>query len=682
MLLVSDSARGRPGRSSAQTSDAYKPHIDGLRAISIIAVLGYHGAISGFGGGFVGVDIFFVISGFLIINQITASLSAQRFSIWDFYARRALRILPPYYLVLIVTFLIALLLLRSPRELDDFRRAALLAPIFLTNVHFFLKSGYFDLDSHEKPLLHTWSLAVEEQFYLLAPLILMAAFYFARRGRFKDSRVVFATALVIGVASFIGCILFTLPGRNPAFYLPMWRAWEFVAGGAVGALATLRFGRWNDAVGTLTGLVGLTLIVSSVTLFGEVTAFPGSAAAIPVLGAVLVLFSGLAAPSAPVAVVLSTVPFRFVGRISYALYLWHWPFLVFGRFLPFEVSDTVVVTVALSLSFIFAVATHYAIERPIVDWRRKSAFAREPRLQRKVVYVAVGASILGAVAMGSVSWFAFWAVKQNPMLAAVEMANVKGSGACLDPTGDAEKSCLDGTKPLGFIVGDSHALAIQGRVEYEAEQDGDRLLSLVIAGCNPVVFVTNPTFGATNSVCAPLFKKFEHFTGEMGAEPQFAVVAGIWNVVIENAAPTDEGAETRFRDGMAKLLSILAEGGQRRVLLVGPVPELHLKDPYNCIALKRSFGLSVESCGVPRAEVEARRKRTVTIMKALAAEHPNVRFIDPVDVFCDAKLCLPLKDGAIAYMDSNHLNPYGAKILFNRFRSDFLWAFKGDGAKS
>jgi hypothetical protein len=168
----------------------------------------------------------------------------------------------------------------------------------------------------------------------------------------------------------------------------------------------------------------------------------------------------------------------------------------------------------------------------------------------------------------------------------------------------------------------------------------------------------------------------------MGAEPQFAVVAGIWNVVIENAPPTDEGAEARFRDGMAKLLSILAEGGQRRVLLVGPVPELHLKDPYNCIALKRSFGLSVESCGVPRAEVEARRKRTVTIMKALVAEHPNVRFIDPVDVFCDAKLCLPLKDGAIAYMDSNHLNPYGAKILFNRFRSDFLWAFKGDGAKS
>jgi len=679
MLLVSDSVRGRPAaRPTSQGADSYKPHIDGLRAISIIAVLGFHGFVPGFGGGFVGVDIFLVISGFLIINQITQALQAGRFALWDFYARRALRILPPYFLMLVVTFLVGLLLLRSPRELDSFARSVAMAPAFLTNFHFYLKSGYFDLDSHEKPLLHTWSLAVEEQFYLLAPLILMGVFYLAARTRIRSTRALFLAAAAIGIASFIGCIAYTMPeGRNAAFYMTQWRAWEFVAGGAIGAVTGLRFGRWNGVVATAIGLVGLTLIVVSVALFGEVKDFPGAAAAIPVAGAVLVIFAGIAAPAAPVAVVLSTAPFRFVGRISYALYLWHWPFLVFGRFLPFDIAEPVVVTAALSLAFVFAVATHYAMERPIADWRRTVGLGKNARLQRKVVLVSVGASIVFAVGMGSVGGLAFWAAKQNPMLAAVDMAKVSGSGECLDPSGAAEAVCMDGSKPLGVIVGDSHALAILAQVEWEAEQNGDRLLSLAIPGCNPVAFVTNPEFGANNPVCAPLFEKFERFTAKMGEETQFAILAGIWNVVIENAGPGDSGAVERFRSSMAKLLDILAADGERRVLLVGPVPELHLKDPYNCIALTRSFDLSVDSCGVPRREVEARRQRTVTIMRELVQDRPNIRFIDPIDLFCDATLCMPLQDGAIAYMDSNHLNAFGAKLLYHRFRNDFLWAFKG-----
>ncbi|MBX3576042.1 MAG: acyltransferase [Rhizobiaceae bacterium] len=212
-------------------------HIDGLRAVAVIAVVGFHAGLPGFGGGFVGVDVFFVISGYLIINHIVDELRAGRFSPMRFYARRALRLLPPLLLVIAASTVLAAAILVSPGEWEWFTLSAVAAALFASNVYFLLKQGYFDLDIYEKPLLHTWSLAVEEQFYLVVPVLIVGCFFVASRWRRDPIRVLVVVAVVVLVASLAGSIAYTVPtGRNQAFYLMHWRAWEFAAGGLVGLL--------------------------------------------------------------------------------------------------------------------------------------------------------------------------------------------------------------------------------------------------------------------------------------------------------------------------------------------------------------------------------------------------------------------------------------------------------------
>jgi peptidoglycan/LPS O-acetylase OafA/YrhL len=210
----------------------YLPFVDGLRAVSILAVVAYHVGLPGVPGGFIGVDIFFVISGFLIINQIKSGLEAGRYSIWMFYAQRALRILPPYFIMLLVVYAAAPFFLSTTEVYWDFLSSAVTAPLMVTNVTFYLTQGYFDIAAIEKPLLHTWSLAVEEQFYWLAPVLLLAVF---RLGGGRFGRLSVVIGLLLATASLIGAIAETdASGRNAAFYLPQWRGWEFLLGGLIG----------------------------------------------------------------------------------------------------------------------------------------------------------------------------------------------------------------------------------------------------------------------------------------------------------------------------------------------------------------------------------------------------------------------------------------------------------------
>ena len=165
-----------------------------------------------------------------------------------------------------------------------------------------------------------------------------------------------------------------------------------------------------------------------------------------------------------------------------------------------------------------------------------------------------------------------------------------------------------------------------------------------------------------------------YFMERIGDETTFAIFGGIWNVNLETD-PGDTAAPERFRDELTALFERFSDGGRRRLLLVGPVPEFSWNDPFRCIVLSRRVGLGVDRCGLPRSEVEARRRRTVAILREVVQNFPNARYVDPIDIFCDQRMCLPLKDDGVAYLDATHLNPYGAKLLFDRFEADFLWAF-------
>jgi len=691
MHLAADGTR--PASRAAVRGSDYKPHIDGLRAVSIAAVLGFHAGVPGFGGGFVGVDIFFVISGYLIINQIVNGLAEGRFSIADFYARRALRILPPYLVVLLVTLAIGLVLIRSPRDLDNFAASAAFAPVFLTNVYFLKKSGYFDVGASERPLLHTWSLAVEEQFYLIAPLLLAGLFWVAWRRGWQPKFLLAAAGAAIAAFSLAGCLYLTPPDAhpivadpNPAFFLTQWRAWQFVAGGAI-AFAVARVTVRRELVAALAGLAGLVLVGLSiglvglewldvrVGLYGRVSGYPGSAALLPTLGAVLLIGSGLLSARSPAARLLSLAPLLFLGRISYALYLWHWPLLVFGHILPLDLSPAMMNAAALALAFVLAVATHYWIERPIAAWRLRPLLRADYRFATRIVAVGVAGCLAVAGISGALAGSALFRAKENPLLAGAIDASVRGSGSCLDAVGPEAAACFDGSRPLGVLVGDSEAYALLPRIEYEAERNDVRLFAFTVPGCNPLHLFSDPDYAKKTPFCQGLLPKMEQLE-ELDGRAEFAIFQALWNSMLANAQGRP-GVEQDFRQRLTRLVTAFAGGGQRRILIVGPIPQMHVADPFTCIDLTRTLGLAAERCGVTREEVDGLRRRPMEILREVAASLPNARVVDPTDIFCGERFCLPVQNGSITYMDAGHLNDYGARLLYEHFRADFEWAFQG-----
>lgn len=296
----------------------YRPDIDGLRAVAVLPVLLFHFHIKLFSGGFVGVDIFFVISGYLITQIIHADLKRDRFSLITFYERRIRRIFPALLAVLAVTTLVAFIVL-LPTEVEDFGKSLLAATVSFSNVYFWSRSGYFDAAASSQPLLHTWSLGVEEQFYLLFPLLL--AWVYRKAPRYLPHVLV-----AVGLTSFVAAVYVMRTDPSSAFYLPHLRAWELMLGAllATGAVPPLKKA-WQREVASGTGLA---LIAFSILTYTAATPFPGWKALAPCIGTGLILAAGRTGSSV-VGRLLSLKPLVWIGLISYSLYLWHWPVIVF-----------------------------------------------------------------------------------------------------------------------------------------------------------------------------------------------------------------------------------------------------------------------------------------------------------------------------------------------------------------
>lgn len=314
-------------------SSAYRADIEGLRALAVIPVILYHARLFS-PGGFVGVDVFFVISGYLITKIITSHLRCGHFTLAGFYQRRVRRIFPALFLMFAVSSAFAYLLL-LPHELMQFGKSLIASAAFVSNVFFSSQSDYFDVASEQKPLLHVWSLAVEEQFYILWPLIVVALNKKAgEKGTLLFCVIVSFTSLLYGE-------YFVHQAPTAAFYLLPARAWEL----ALGALLAMfiNFGWFRQTpryVADIASIVGIALICVAIFSYDEVMPFPGFAALVPCVGAALVIGAGESRTTLG-GRLLSLPPFALIGRISYSLYLWHWPILVFshiylGRELRFD----------------------------------------------------------------------------------------------------------------------------------------------------------------------------------------------------------------------------------------------------------------------------------------------------------------------------------------------------------
>ncbi len=640
-------------------------HVDGLRAVAILSVVGFHAGVPGFASGFVGVDVFFVISGFLIINQIVAAMEAGRFSVWEFYARRVLRILPLFLLVLLVSLGLSLVILVSPYEWEWFGLSGGFAALFVSNHYFLSKQDYFDLDMYEKSLLHTWSLSVEEQFYLFVPLILLALFLIAARLRIAPARALAGAALVIFAGSLLGCILLTSSsGKNVGFYVAPWRAWEFVAGGAIGFLgAAFRERAIGPARAEVLGLVGLAAILAAAALGLDNGFYPGVAVVLPVVGTVLVILAGLAHPGGSAVRVLSLGPLVGIGLVSYGWYLWHWPLLSLARIADFGRIDQGRDLVVAALSFGLAILTYQLVERPVLAWRRGADLKV---LSRRIVGFGVSGSLAVLALMAAVAGPAYYAGRDSAAIAGTPEQAATGTLAC------PASACPPASGAAGLLGGDSHADGIRRAVRRGAAGIGVTVISPFKLTCPDPGEPGAPA--VLDPACPQIRTGIVRAARSAARDMEFFVVFRRWN-------PKRKAYDARFGEGayerkLTREFAAYGADGKRRLLVIGPVPEFDYK-AAECVLRARRYGMERDFCALPRARIEAERAKTMAVLRRIARRAPNIHVADPLNLFCDAKMCRPFSGGQVLYKDTNHLSRFGARWFLSALARDYRWAFTG-----
>jgi peptidoglycan/LPS O-acetylase OafA/YrhL len=384
---------GAPSSAASVVESAYRPDIDVLRAFAVLAVLCFHWEIYPFSGGFVGVDVFFVISGFLITQLIVSEIEGGRFSFVRFYERRIRRILPALYTVIAAVFLTAWFLLLPP-QVTDLARSVVAVTGLVSNILFWQQTGYFDGPATNKPLLHTWSLAVEEQFYLVFPALMLLLFLprlLRHKGVVGLSPATFALVL-IWIVSFAYNAWQVKHAPSSAFYLAPGRAWEFLCG------SILVVGRTPPIANSLArfAVLATSLVMLAIAALGysPKTSFPGVAALLPCIGTALCIWAGSGRKAGALESALTSLPL-FYGRLSYSLYLWHWPMWVFAKLLMRPAAVEAPLKIGMfALATVLAYLSYRLVEQP---------FRRRPALvSRQLLFVSAGATSVLVVSMGIV----------------------------------------------------------------------------------------------------------------------------------------------------------------------------------------------------------------------------------------------------------------------------------------
>lgn len=641
----------------------YRPFIDGLRAIAILTVVGSHISLPGFSGGFVGVDIFFVISGYLIINQIAEDIENKRFSILDFATRRTFRILPAFLLVMVVCLALSTTIFMQA-EPKDFAESFFLSAIMFANHHFLSHTGYFDMAAVTKPLLHMWSLAVEEQFYLLAPLTLLGMTATTANMKPENRRRTWiAITFALGIVSFVACVMFTYPSIRPnvSFYIMPTRGWEFILGGAVPAFAAV-VRRLPAFVNKSLAIAGAAAIVLAVLFFDSDMLYPFYWVAVPVIGATSIIIAGLIEPRNVVARVLATKPMVWIGLVSYPWYLWHWPLISFVRTMNFGEQSFAEEIGAAALSLALAVLTYRFVELPVRRLRKKHKF-------RPAAVVALGTA--SCVVIASLGYL--WSLRITPLM----LPQLSGLGPPQISGRDYPP-----VSHHGVLMGDSHALVIEQSFKEYARRAGASLTSVLDVGCPPFKAAVKDGRGRPAARCDSFDPK-----PLQGAE--FAIITTRWNFYL--GLPQSDPFHRSFllidqtkKDpyeilaaGLVATLSDAKRAGVRRILVIAPLPEFPWYSPA-CVV--KAIRVGSDTCSILRAKVDARRERTMTVLRQAAAPFENVRLIDPINLFCTATECRPNKGVELFFFDTSHLSSAGAERLYQGYERDFLWALTGDSA--
>ena len=644
------------------SAEHYRRDIDGLRAVAVLAVLLFHAFPTALPGGFVGVDIFFVISGYLITGILLRELQAGNFSIRRFYARRVKRIFPALILVMAVTLLAGWFIL-IPQEYEKLGTHTINAAASIANFGFWKESGYFDTTSDLKPLLHLWSLGIEEQFYFIWPFILMLAWRYRHR----------ELGVLIGLlaASLTMSVLLSSSHPVPSFFLLHTRFWELMAGGLL-AYYQPRLTHHHYKV---LPWLGAVLVAASMIAISKVDPYPGWRAILPVLGTALILGSSHSAIHRHL---LSNRLMVGIGLISYPLYLWHWPQLSYARILYWQEPPAIVIAGLMVLAAVLAWLTYHFVERPV----------RGGTIKRPVRWLLALMALLAVAGFAVKSTDGFRARQHavNPMIADLTSSHefTRTFPVCPKAYGVGDSWCFFSKKnssPAMAVLGDSHAGALFPGF---ATQDTQHTWMLIgNSGCPPLTGIKSHV-NDQSDVCLIRTEKVVQALAAQ-ADVKTVVIASLGSLYIgksmspqhkdkrwklESVDSTEAGLSQPelFYRGLSRTVDTLEKAG-KQVVLYADVPTLNF---YASACLKRLGALSPkdavkEPCSVPLKTVARDQEIYRLVLARIQTVYPQVRVFDSRPFLCDAEQCRAADPDMLLYSDSHHLSVRGSQMMAEPF---------------
>ncbi len=642
----------------------YRPDIDGLRAIAVLAVIAFHAGAAWLPGGFVGVDVFFVISGYLITGLIARHVELGDFSFGNFYTRRIKRLLPAYLLVSVCTLAFASWLL-IPYDYLYYTTSLAASWGFAANIFFSLLSwGYFGQRTEEFPLLHTWSLSVEEQFYFIFPLLLIVLYRYARR---------WLLPLLMLMAVLIVAWSELQTGKVASYFLLSSRGHELLIG-ALTFYASRHVRSMPAWLANLLAVLGLAMVLSSFVLLNKFLPFPGWRSLLPCLGTALLLFAG--SQRHWFSVVLSSRPMVGIGLISYSLYLWHWPIFAFLRYRQVQLSLSVALA-AVALAFLLAWLTWLWVEQPIRRNRKLGFKALAIR------YYALPAAAF--LAMGAWSYITQGAPQRFPadlraMIASYSFkrdlsqdCSVKAENYRKFDEAWLDQKCSFGADRPGhaqlLLVGDSHADHFKPFVEVLARDADLKAVYNVQGVCFPIYLPNQPgTVG--NPYISPVCPQHNADLLAMAGSYRYVVLAGAW--------ASEENPH--FEQQMLHAVQAIRQAGATPVIMQDN--PAHEPDLSHCVLYRKRGWIAADTnCSIPREKVEREQQATVAAIRRVAEKIAGTIILDPISVLCDAHEC-PTSSGNLAlYKDSNHLNEHAAALMGERYLSQVGNPFRDRGAR-
>jgi peptidoglycan/LPS O-acetylase OafA/YrhL len=666
----------------------FRADVEGMRALAIVAVVLCHAGVATFAGGYVGVDVFFVISGFLITRLLLGELGRTgTISLRGFYARRARRLLPQSALLLGTVAVLAIVVF-SPVRAIEVSADIVSSALYTANWHFAAKSvDYFAQGQEPSPVLHLWSLAIEEQFYLVWPAVLLLVSGLPRRGE-RSPRPALAVVLAIAcAASLLLGIRLTEAQPVSAYFSVLGRAWELGLGAVLALLGAVTIPR---RMALATAWAGLAAILYATLAFDALTPFPGLAALVPTLGAAGLLLAGssvLRPPAGSPLWLLSRAPVRYVGRISYAWYLWHWPALVFAAAILGPLPPVAGLAVAL-VSLGPAAFTHHLVENPV---RRARSLARLPNrslalgLGCTAIALAAGMAValsqptfgtaplaqtMGAralVAQPSPQEVAV-ALRPNPLDASANRGPVVADGCLVGIEGDRSGDCLYGD-PAGshtvILFGDSHAMQYFSPLELLAEAHHWRLLVLTKRECTPgEVTVRNVLSGRRYSQC-DAWRERSLRRIEAASQEATVVMSGSTGYTAygpDGEALHDAANAAALQAGYAETLTRIDDAGLPAVLIRDMPASPH--DVPSCVS---EHPKHLRACAFEQVR---RRNREFDVRAA--HEAPRVILLDLTPEVCPGGLCRAVIGNALVYRDRFHLTSTFARTLSSWLELELL----------